>query len=325
MTSLYQPCVFCASRDLSLDCQVSIRRALDTDVTKCHGCGLLHANPPPTPEQIAALYDSSYWDPPSIGAREASRRYRRLYRWGAVYGRGLLRSKSKGRMLEIGCGLGFFLKGVAEVSGWEVEGVDAAEGMEAFAREKLGIKVTQGRFEDMQFADAHFDVVRAKDVLEHIPYPMPFLAAIHHLLLPGGTLDLWVPNGPLDLAPARRAYKRGERANMEAGHLLFIAPRVLRRMVVEAGFRVIRSWVFSLRDGLRAHGLWSVRPRSLAIAPPPPVASDQPLSAWEPPPPEAGLRGTMLYAHLRAWRSCHPALPAWIPIGFRQRFLLRKE
>ena len=54
----YHPCGFCASRDLSLDCQVTIRRSLDTDITRCHDCGLLHANPPPTPAQIGTLYDT---------------------------------------------------------------------------------------------------------------------------------------------------------------------------------------------------------------------------------------------------------------------------
>jgi len=321
----YEPCVFCGSSDVCLDCQVSIRGALNTDVTRCRRCGLLYVNPPPTPDQISQLYDTSYWDPPGTGAREASRRYHRHYRFGAAYGRRLQRISRQGRMLEIGCGLGFFLKGVADHCDWQVEGVDVAAGLEAFAREKLGVRVTEGRFEEIDFAGRQFDLVLARDVLEHVPRPMAFLEAASRILRPGGLLELELPNGPLDLAPARRAFRRGERASMGAGHLLFISPRVLRAMVAGAGFVVVSASVHSFRDGLRSLGLWSERPRRLALGPPKPPTSQQALELWERPAPEHGLRGTMLYARLRQWRSTHPALPAWLPIGFRQHLVARRS
>jgi len=325
MTQTYEPCVFCGHDDVVLDCQVSIRAVLDADVTRCRYCGLLYVNPPPTPEKIAQLYDATYWDPPKLGAREASRRYHRQYRFGAAYGRSLGRLLPEGRMLEIGCGLGFFLKGVADHCDWDVEGIDVADGLEVFAREKLELKITQRRFEEAQFPDGQFDLVRAKDILEHVPHPMSFLETVRRILRPGGRLDLWVPNGMLDLAPARRAFKAGRRAGMGAGHLLFMAPHVLRAMVGRAGFRVIHASVFSFRYALRSLGLWTSQPRSLAVAAPAASTSQQPLREWQRPAPEQGLRGTMFYARLRGWRSCHPALPAWLPLGFEQRFVVERS
>jgi 2-polyprenyl-3-methyl-5-hydroxy-6-metoxy-1,4-benzoquinol methylase len=297
---------------------------LNTDVTRCRRCGLLYVNPPPTPDQIAQLYDASYWDAPGTGAREASRRYHRHYRFGAAYGRRLQQIARQGRMLEIGCGPGFFLKGVADHCDWQVEGVDVAADLETFAREKLGVRVTAGRFEEVDFGGRQFDLVLGRDVIEHVPRPMAFLEAAHRLLRPGGLLELELPNGPLDLAPARRASKRGERASMGAGHLLFISPRVLCAMVMKAGFLVVSASVHSFRDGLRARGLWPERPCRVALGAPKPPASQGALEMWQRPAPERGLRGTMWYSRLRRWRSTRPALPAWLPLGFRQHLVARR-
>ena len=318
MTPAYAACLFCGHQDVSLDCQISVRGMLDADVSRCERCGLLYVNPPPTPTQIAHLYDACYWDPPFMGAREASRRYHRQHRWGAVYAQQLRRISRKGRMLEIGCGPGFFLKGVADHCDWEVEGVDVADVVAPFAREKLGIRITQGRFEDVPFADEQFDVILARDVLEHVSHPMVFLRATHRVLRPQGRLELRVPNGPFDLAPARRAFKHGRRTEMSAGHLLFISPRALRAMVTAVGFHVTHASVHSFRDAFRSLGLWPAQPTGSAVASPRPLSPERPLSEWEEPAPERGIRGTMLYARLRYWRSGHPALPAWLPFGFRQ-------
>lgn len=321
----YEPCVLCGSRAVALDCSISLRGKLEVDVTECRACGLLFANPVPSAERIASLYDSGYWDPEGRGAREASRRYRRQYRFGAAYGERLGRAARTGRMLEVGCGLGFFLKGVADHCGWEVEGIDAAEGVGRFAREKLGLRVTEMPFEQNGFPDDSFDLVRAKDVLEHVPRPMEFLGEARRILRPGGELELWLPNGPLDLAEARRAFRRGARAEMGAGHLLFIRPRTLRAALEAAGFGVARMEVSGFRYALKALGLWPVRP-----APKPAGAQSQSetgpgLEQWERPPAERGLKGGAWYARLREWRSRHPALPAWLPLGFRQRVVARKR
>ncbi len=322
----YDPCVFCGAADVSLDCAISLRGKIDADVTRCSACGLLYVNPVLGPEQIAQLYDASYWDPPGKGAREAHRRYHRLYRFGTIYGQELARLSAAGRMLEIGCGLGFFLRGAADHCGWEIEGIDPATGMGEFAQEKLGLRVTEARFEENRFPDETFDLVRAKDVLEHVPAPMAFLSEVHRILRPGGRTELWAPNGPLDLAPARRAFRRGARMQMGAGHLLFISPRVLRGMLEASGFRQEHASVFSFRDALRAVGLYPGRTlQSPLVAPAPRQAKPAvSLDEWERPAPQRGVRSSKLYARLRGWRSCHPALPGWLPIGFRQRVIARK-
>ena len=321
----YDACVVCGGADLSLDCRISLRGRIDADVTRCAACGVLFVNPVLSPEQIAFIYDAGYWDPdpPGRGVLEAYRRYPRHYRFGAAYGQWLSRLAPTGRMLEIGCGLPFFLKGVADHCAWEVEAVDVAQGIAQFAREKLGLKVTEAMFQSGLFPNESFDLVRAKDVIEHVPQPMQFLRDIHQVLKPGGRVELWLPNGPLDLAEARKAHRRGGRAVMGAGHVLFISPRVLERMLRASGFRIESHGISGFRYAVKARGLLRSRAPAEDGASAAPGAAPC-LLAWQQPPLERGIKGTRLYAACRWWRSHHPALPSWLPWGFRQRVVGRK-
>ncbi len=321
----YDPCVFCKSDDISLDCSISIMGKLDADVTRCNRCGLLFVNPVLEGAKAAELYDG-YWDPRSAGRKEIDRRYLRQYRWGKAYGRRLSRLRPGGRMLEVGCGQGFFLKGVADHCDWEVEGIDVATGAEQFGREKLGVTIREERFEEIEFPEQSFDLIRAKDVLEHVPDPMGFLGKIYRLLRPQGWVELWLPNGALDLAPARRAFRKGGRVQMNAGHVLFIVPRVLRGMLETVGFRVEKAEVSGFRYALKALGILRVpsRPGMSPAGAGAGTGGRQSLDAWTPPPHPRGLKGTLLYARFREWRSHHPALPAFLPLGFRQYVIARK-
>lgn len=328
MNSKYQPCLLCGSQNVTFTCAVSLQDKFACDITTCGECGLAFANPMLTPEQLQHLYDREYWD-----LRRAQRVFPRLYRVGKAYGRRLARESATGRMLEIGCGLSFFLRGVADCCEWEIEGLDAAEGIAEFAQTKLGLRVRQGMFAGDCFPPETYDLVRAKDVLEHVSDPLAFLQGIHRVLRPGGRVELWLPNGPIDLTPARRAARQGRVVRQDAGHVLFIPPRALRRLLQSAGFVVARAEVFSLRPALKMLG-WLPDRQGLKYARPAgegpgeaPVAArgeGNPLDQWERPPPEQGLKGTMLYARLREWRFHRPSVPAWLPIGLRQWAIGRK-
>jgi SAM-dependent methyltransferase len=97
-------------------------------------------------------------------------------------------------ILEIGCGLGHLLAWLAPH--FEVTGTDINEWAISQARQV----VPSGRFElcpaeDLSpFADAAFQVVIAKHVVEHLPNPAPAIAEMSRVLSPGGLLVLATPN-----------------------------------------------------------------------------------------------------------------------------------
>lgn len=91
----------------------------------------------------------------------------------------------KPRLLDVGCGHGWFL----EIT----SGTFSSEGIEPDARiadvaRSQHLKVRQGFFPDVLEADERFDVISFNDVMEHIPdVNAAFAACVRHLA-PGGRL-----------------------------------------------------------------------------------------------------------------------------------------
>lgn len=103
-------------------------------------------------------------------------------------------SPSFASMLEIGCGTGYVLSGVAQayprarLYGSEI----FSAGLRYAAARQPGIEFMQMDGRQIPFTD-EFDVIGAFDVLEHIEEDEAVLAQIWSALQPGGTLVLTVP------------------------------------------------------------------------------------------------------------------------------------
>ena len=133
--------------------------------------------------------------------------------------------------LEVGCGNGFVMRGIANAKAWRtVVGTELhAQGLH-YARTRLGRRAQFAQMDARAIpAVSAFDVIGAFDVLEHIEQDGEVLKAMHQALRPGGGLLLAVPQHPWlwsaadTLAMHVRRYRYGE----------------LEAKVSAAGFRVI--------------------------------------------------------------------------------------
>jgi SAM-dependent methyltransferase len=138
-----------------------------------------------------------------------------------------------GRLLDIGCGYGFFLEAMAG-RGWQVEGLELSRPAAEIARAKGLGAIHSCAVEEM--ADlGPFDVVTMFYVIEHVADPLQTLRKIAALLKPGGVLVLRYPNtSPLLRFSGRLARSLGL---MQApSHLFDYAGDSMALLLTKAGF-----------------------------------------------------------------------------------------
>jgi SAM-dependent methyltransferase len=137
--------------------------------------------------------------------------------------------------LEIGCGTGFVLSGVAQqYPAAQLNGSEIFVSGLGFAAERLpAVKLMQMDARNIPF-ESEFDVIGAFDVIEHIEEDETVLAQLQTALKPGGHLLLTVPQHTWLWSPTDE-YACHQRRYSATG---------LHRKVENAGFSILRSTSF---------------------------------------------------------------------------------
>lgn len=162
-----------------------------------------------------------------------------------------LKSAEHRRILDIGSGSGAMLALLRRFG--DVRGIETDPDLVRHAR-SLQFDIVVKDF-PREVPEGRFDVVTLFDVLEHLEDDRAGLAAIHRLLTDDGTLFLTVPAQPW-------LYSTYDEA---AGHYRRYDRTLLRKRLVESGFRLLRlthfntflmplavaARLFRLRDGRR--------------------------------------------------------------------------
>ena len=143
------------------------------------------------------------------------------------------RCQDKGRLLDVGCGIGTFLH-LARERGWQPHGIDPSKSGVTFAQEKYKLDVKCGEVFGANFPDAHFDAITLYHVLEHIPDLNPLLSELRRILKPQtGTLVIEVPNGE---GLQSRLQKADWPYVHPRDHLYYFSVRSLPRLLRKHGF-----------------------------------------------------------------------------------------
>lgn len=153
-------------------------------------CGHGFSNPQPDWEELAPFYDAGYH---VFADRGAASRVDRLI--AERYDGATLNHAPVvpgGRYLDIGCGLGEMVAGMARL-GVDARGVEPSP-IAAKKASDSGLNVFCGMLEEAGFADETFDCASMYHVLEHASDPVSLLRECRRILKPGGILVVGVPN-----------------------------------------------------------------------------------------------------------------------------------
>jgi SAM-dependent methyltransferase len=168
-------------------------------------CGLAWLDPAPLEADLLLLYRNYYTHAPAP-YQSGQANQRRAFIYG-IYLRASyipsallgvaqerhrllhmhLQDSPPGRLLDVGCGDGGFLKRMSAI-GWVVAGVDFdAEAIEN-AKAKCGGDLRATDLAGAQFPKNSFDAVTLNHVIEHVPDPVALLAEARRVLKQGGRL-----------------------------------------------------------------------------------------------------------------------------------------
>lgn len=100
--------------------------------------------------------------------------------------------RKSNRILDVGCGEGFFLE-EAKKMGWEVYGTEYSASAVDLCKKK-NINVNCGALNSSWYPESYFDIVTSFEVIEHINNPIEFTTIINKILRSGGLAYITTPN-----------------------------------------------------------------------------------------------------------------------------------
>jgi len=148
----------------------------------------------------------------------------------------IMASKPAGRILDIGCGSGFFLV-CAKEHNWDTYGTEVSEAAIGYARDILGLNVYEGNLESLELQEGFFVVVTIYHTLEHVGNPKRLLLAVRRVMKDKGLLVIEVPN-----AASFEAHYQGKKWEGWAlpVHFFHFSPQSLRMLLERCGFLMLK-------------------------------------------------------------------------------------
>lgn len=154
----------------------------------CPNCGFLFADGDAPPSDPMAAYHDYGGNAEYLRKKELKLRRNgfRIFRYGWLAG--------GRRFLDVGCNIGTAVE-AARRKGYDATGIDV---------DAAAVTLAQETFPDAKFENAYvqdfaargdkYDFIFNQEVIEHVPEPLPVLAAMRDLLAPKGKIWLTTPD-----------------------------------------------------------------------------------------------------------------------------------
>jgi len=222
------PCPSCGSEDYE---RLFVKRGFP--IVRCHGCRLVYANPQVDERVVVDRYraggSNDLWVDVLTSERQLAldrAKFSDILDELEPY-------RGEGRLLDVGCSIGFFLH-LAREQGWSGRGTEFGERALTYAHEQFGVEAVDRPIDELE---GDYDVVTVLSVLEHVNQPRAFLRQIRRLLRANGATYLIVPN--VESLACRVLHERA--ATFDGwNHLVYFSPSTLASLLDREGFDVVR-------------------------------------------------------------------------------------
>ena len=221
-------CGICSHQDVSLRYSKK-----DFSIAQCHSCGVLFRTPQPTFEEVRQLYTTAYYNPWHLEKEEGVKKikmdtFEKRLREIQIY-------VSGGKILDLGCATGFFLK-MAQSRGFEPYGIELSEFSFVQAHKKFGDTIFHGTIEDGPFENDFFDVITMFDLLEHVKDPVATLRRCKEILKPKGIIVAVLP----DVSSITAKLMGSNWTHYKDEHLYYFSKRTISALLKQESYEVVK-------------------------------------------------------------------------------------
>ncbi len=213
-------------------------------VIDCSVCGFIHMNPIINKKKLEKMYADSFYQTMHPGF---TKKYEsELDYWKITFDDKLdiienkIKKKNR-KILDIGCGPGFFLKH-AQKRKWDVLGIEPSTSAAKYARSK-GVPIHESTFESFILENrTKFDAIHTRFFLEHTIDPKLICKQCHDILNPGGIICFEVPNDFNILQKiVTKKLKKPEYWIAPPEHINYFSLSSLSNLLQNSGFKLFYS------------------------------------------------------------------------------------
>jgi len=148
------------------------------------------------------------------------------------------------RILDLCCGEGGLANIIKPKDVKEYVGLELSDVAVKIARGKYGdhdnFKFIQGDAEEIPFAEKSFDLVVAREAIEHLPHPDKCIAGAYRVLKPGGALVISSPNRNSLHLRINRALNRPD-FTCSSDHIKEFTFREATELLHNSGFEIVKT------------------------------------------------------------------------------------
>ncbi|HBC77020.1 MAG TPA: methyltransferase [Bacteroidales bacterium] len=191
-------CPLCSSGKISLNlkCTDHLLSREEFDLLKCRECGFVFTDKHPDELNIGRYYESEDYISHDDYAKGFLNHVYHMVRSLMLKKKRIIIQKAtrltKGRILDIGCGTGYFAATMKK-GGWDVTGIEPNVKARDFARSHFALNVLSPEFIS-ELPSGTFDCITLWHVLEHFHKPFSYAEEIKRLLKPEGICICALPN-----------------------------------------------------------------------------------------------------------------------------------
>lgn len=238
-------CLFCSTADSTIKYKTYDIFGNVFNINQCHSCKAFFLAPQPTENQLKRAYDSSYYgEQEEKFSSPAIEKVLDFFRGGRA--RRVARFvPEEGKILDVGCGNGRFLKYLLRFGNFELYGTEM-EGNSAKRASRISkIILKTGMLEEDDFSENYFDAISLFHVFEHLTKPQKTLDIISKILKPNGVVVFSFPN----IASFQAKWFKGKWLHLDPPrHLFFFEPHVFINIMKSRGFSLENKHYFSMEQ-----------------------------------------------------------------------------